>query len=73
MPEFKYEITKSVGILSENPKGWSRKVNYISWNDREPKLDIRDWSPTGDKMGKGISLSPEEAIALKELLNSMDL
>lgn len=35
----------------------------ISWNDRKPKLDLRDWSPEHDKMGKGITLSHEEAIA----------
>lgn len=73
MAEFKYEITKEVGVLSENVNGWRRCVNYVSWNDREPKLDIRDWGPENSKMSKGISLSQEEVIALKELLNSMDL
>lgn len=41
----------------------------ISWNDREPKLDLRDWSPEHDKMGKGITFSLEEAVALRDLLN----
>ena len=73
MPEFKYEITQNVGVLSESATGWSRQVNYVSWNGREPKYDIRDWAPENAKMGKGLSLSQEEVIALKELLNSMDL
>lgn len=72
MPEFKYEITEQLGVLSESANGWSRRVNYVSWNDRAPKLDIRDWAPDNEKMGKGISLSKEEAIALKELLNNID-
>lgn len=73
MAEFKYEIKENIGVLSENANGWSRCVNYVSWNDREPKLDIRDWAPDNEKMGKGISLSKEEVIALKEILNNMDL
>jgi len=26
-------------------KGWTNKLNLISWNGREPKYDIRDWAP----------------------------
>ena len=56
MPEFSYEITEQVGILSQNINGWSRQINLISWNGRAPKYDIRDWAPGNEKMGKGISL-----------------
>lgn len=73
MPEFKYEIVEQIGVLSENTNGWSRELNYISWNGRDPKYDIRDWAPGNEKMGKGISLSKEEAKALKEILNSLEL
>ena len=73
MPEFKYEIVEQIGVLSENSNGWSREVNYISWNGRDPKYDIRDWAPGNEKMGKGISLSKEEAKALKEILNTLEL
>ena len=73
MAEFKYEITERIAVLSQSPNGWERQLNMVSWNDREPKYDIRDWAPENAKMGKGLSLSQEEVIALKELLNSMDL
>ena len=73
MPEFKYEITEQIGVLSESSNGWSRELNLISWNGREPKFDVRDWAPGNEKMGKGISLSKEEAKALKEILNSLEL
>lgn len=73
MAEIKYEITKEIGILSENAKGWSKELNMVSWNDREPKYDIRDWSPDHEKMAKGITLSEEEAIALRDLLNGLNL
>jgi hypothetical protein len=61
----KYEIIEEVAVLSESSKGWRKEVNLISWNDREPKYDIRDWSPDHEKMGKGITLTPEEWQALK--------
>lgn len=31
------------------------------WNDKEPKYDLRDWDSEHKKMGKGITLSIEEA------------
>ena len=73
MSDIKYEIVKKVGILSKSASGWAKELNLISWNDREPKYDLRDWSADGQKMGKGVTLSREELTALKELLNSMEL
>lgn len=73
MAEIKCEIKETLGILSENNKGWSKELNLISWNDREAKFDVRDWSPEHEKMGKGVTLSKEELIKLKEILNGMDL
>jgi hypothetical protein len=48
-------------------------LNLISWNDREPKYDLRDWSPDREKMGKGVTLTREELLALKGLLDSIEL
>ncbi len=73
MSEIKYEIVKKVGSLSSSASGWAKELNLISWNDREPKYDLRDWSADHEKMGKGVTLSKEELIALRELLNNMDL
>ncbi len=73
MSEIKYEIVKKIGTLSTSASGWAKELNLISWNDREPKYDLRDWSADHEKMGKGATLSKEELIALKELLNSMEL
>ncbi|HBG3285070.1 TPA: YdbC family protein [Clostridioides difficile] len=68
MSEIKYEIIEKLGILSESTKGWTKELNLISWNGSTPKYDIRDWSPDHEKMGKGITLTDEEAKKLKELL-----
>mgnify|MGYP002510631049 FL=1 len=68
MSDIKYEIIEKLGILSESTKGWTKELNLISWNGGTPKYDIRDWSPDHEKMGKGITLTDEEAKKLKELL-----
>jgi hypothetical protein len=71
MTEIKYEIKETLGVLSENAKGWTKELNLISWNDREPKYDIRDWAPEHEKMGKGITLSAEEMDQLKLIINKL--
>lgn len=72
MNEIKFEILKNIGVLSTSASGWSKELNLISWNDRDPKYDLRDWSADHSKMGKGVTLSAEELSALKSLLNSME-
>ena len=69
MDDFKFEITKEIGVLSESAKGWRKELNLISWNDATPKYDLRDWAPNHEKMGKGITISEEEIQKLKELLD----
>ena len=73
MAEIKYEIIKNIGVLSKSSSGWAKELNLISWNDREPKYDLRDWSPDREKMGKGVTLSTEELLSMKELLNTIEL
>ncbi len=60
MAELKYEITQEIAILSESSRGWTKELNLVSWNEREPKYDIREWAPDHTKMGKGVTLSDEE-------------
>ena len=73
MAEIKYEIIKTIGVLSTSAKGWTKELNLISWNEREPKYDLRDWAPEHEKIGKGVTLSKEDLLALKGLLNSIEL
>ena len=70
MAEFKYEIVKELGVISEGARGWNKELNLISWNGNAPKYDIRDWSPDHEKMGKGVTLSDDEVKKLKELLGA---
>lgn len=73
MADIKYDITDELAVLSESARGWSKEVNMVSWNDREPKVDIREWSPEHERMGKGVTLSKEEAKILRDVLNKLDL
>lgn len=68
---FKYEIIEAIAILSEGNKGWKKELNLISWNDREPKYDIRDWSEDHEKMGKGVTLSREDLERLKQAIEGL--
>jgi hypothetical protein len=73
MTDIKFEIIKKIGLLSKTDKGWAKELKLISWNDREPKYDIREWSPDGQTMSKGVTLSKEELAVLRDLLSGLDL
>ena len=73
MSEVNYVITKHIGILSKSAKSWTKELNLISWNNREPKYDIREWAPERAKMSKGITLSVEELNELKRLLDELPI
>ena len=72
MAEITFEITKSLGVISETSKGWTRELNMVSWNDHEPKYDIRDWSPDHTRMSKGVSFTEEEMERLCERFKTRD-
>ncbi len=73
MAGFSYEIVEQLGVISEGSGGWTKELNLISWNGKEPKYDIRDWAPDHEKMGKGVTLTKEDAKALLELLQNIEL
>lgn len=74
MSEIKYEIIREIAVLSESDSGYTKEINLISWNGKEPKYDIRSFSPDREKCGKGITLTKTEVKtlleALKEELNN---
>ena len=76
MREIQYEIVKEIAVLSTGDSGYTKEINLISWNGKEPKYDIRSFSPNREKCGKGITLNADEAAAslkaLQKELNSED-
>lgn len=67
MKDIQYEIVKEIAVLSKSDSGYTKEINLISWNGKEPKYDIRSFSPNREKCGKGITLT--EAEALRKQLN----
>jgi len=73
MADIKFEIKETIGVLSESAKGWTKELSLVSWNDKDPKYDIREWSPDHAKMGKGVTLTKEELVKLKDFLGGLSL
>ena len=73
MPDIKFEIVQNIACLGTEKSGWAKELNYISWNNGDPKYDIRAWSGDHTKMGKGITLTAAELRALKDILSEMDI
>ncbi len=69
MADIKYEIKKHIGVISKSDSGWTTELNLVSFNETEPKYDIRTWSPDKDKMSKGVRFNEEEMLKLIELFN----
>ncbi|MEG1559341.1 MAG: YdbC family protein [Clostridia bacterium] len=71
MADLKFEIKEHIGVLGESARGWKKELNKVSWNDRDPKYDIREWSPDYSSMGKGVTFSDEECENLFKLLKNL--
>jgi len=68
-----FHIKKQIGVLSQSSKGWTKELNLISWNDKEPKYDLREWDSTHEKMGKGVTLTADEVKKFRDVLGGMEL
>ena len=71
MPDVKFEIQQTIACISEERSGWVKEINLVSWNGNDAKYDIRSWSADHTKMGKGITLTKDELITLKSILNEL--
>ena len=70
---FSYDFIGEHIVIAEGSSGWNLELNKISWNKKPAKYDLRSWSADHQKMGKGITLTPEELTKLKTLLNSIEI
>ena len=61
------EVIKKIAVLNNSDAGYTTELNLVSWNGREPKYDLRTWSPAGIAL-KGLTLTEEEA---KELYKAL--
>lgn len=71
--ESKFVICKHIGDISQPNNGWTKELNFVSWNDREPVYDIRTWSADHTEYGKGVTITQGEMKKLQELIKDMDV
>ena len=64
------EIIKKIALISGSETGFRKELNFISWNGKEPKYDLRSWSPEGIPL-RGVTLTEDEAKELQKVLNEM--
>jgi len=72
MAEVTFEIREHIATLGERNGGWTKEFNLVSWNGGEAKADIREWKDEHSSMKKGITLSRQEFLVLKEAFVSLD-
>lgn len=67
--EFKYEVKKIFGTITET-EGYATELRLISFNGKSPKYDLRRWkkTETGEIMLKGLAMTKEELLKLRNLL-----
>lgn len=72
---FKFEVEKEIAPLQEKrtSDGFRLELNLVSFNDKKGKYDIRSWNENHEEMKKGIQLSKDEIVALKDALNKLNL
>ena len=64
------EVIKKIALISGSEKGFRQELNLVSWNGKDPKYDLRSWSPEGIAL-KGLTLTEDEAKELQKVLNDM--
>lgn len=64
-----FEIFDHIGNICSENNGWTKELNLISWNNREPVYDIRTWNHDHSEYGKGVTITPSELRKLKDLIN----
>ncbi|MCD7712758.1 MAG: hypothetical protein LUJ25_08685 [Firmicutes bacterium] len=71
---FNYKIVEHIATLSESGNT-SKELNRVSYNGSPAKYDLRSWKRDGgeEKLLKGLTLTAEEAQALKDALNAIEI
>lgn len=70
-PDFTYSIDDFMGAVKESPShDWCKAILRITWGDNPQTIDIRNvnMSKGNQRIGKGVSLSNEEADRVVSIL-----
>lgn len=75
MAEFKFAIIRHFGTLGTRTDYtgtvWTKELNSVSWNGKEPKADIREWANDHTLMSKGITLNADEMCNLLAVVGNV--
>ena len=63
-----YEIVEEIGVVSGSGS-CGLELNQVSWNGKPAVFDLRKWSDSHEKMGKGVTMSYNELVSLRDLIN----
>ena len=64
----KFLIVRHLAVLAPANNGWTKELNQVGWDGREPVYDIRTWNADHSAYGKGVTLTPKELARLREAL-----
>lgn len=67
-----FEVVEHLGVIASYPTGWKKELNRVAWNGNGAKFDIRDWDENHEHMSRGITLHPEEAKKVVDLLKTVE-
>ena len=70
--DLKCEIMETYIEFPEN-NGYHLELDLVKWGDNDPKYDLRRWNADRSKMTKGITLTKDELMILKEKLGGIEL
>lgn len=68
MSEMRFKIVEEIAVIKLGGNLWRKELNLISWNEQEPRYDIRWWPDDRSMAGKGITLTQEELYSLGEAI-----
>lgn len=73
MREFKFEIEKNFGAFGDrDSRGFQKELTLTSYNGAPAKYDLRGWDEDHKTLSKGLTLTHEELLRLKALLNQIE-
>lgn len=66
-----FEIVEHIGVIGtidNREEKWTKEVNVVAWNGGKPKIDVRDWNGSHDRMSRGITLTEDQAMKMTKAL-----
>ena len=66
-----FEIVEHIGtidVIDGREEKWTKEVNVVAWNGGKPKIDVRDWNASHDRMSRGITLTEDQAMKMTKAL-----